>query len=79
MFVKARTGWNDPIYKSFIVRQKACDFSTLTLNAMTRPLLVATASVGASLLASTETISSLYTNSEQYLCADYEYTFLDAD
>ena len=79
MYIKARTGWNEPLFKEFIVRQKSCNLQTLTLTKSVTPIILATAS-GVSSLKAAETggeVANLYTNTEPFLCADYEYDFVD--
>ena len=51
----------------------------MTLTNSARPLVVATASESTSLVAAVGDVSTIYTNSEPYLCADYEYEFVDLD
>jgi hypothetical protein len=49
----------------------------LTPTNSVRPIVVATPTGTSSLTETTDTVSSLYTNSEPFLCADYEYDFID--
>jgi len=77
LYVKARTGYNEPVFKSFTVTQLPCETQTLTLTGGIRPLIVATPSVVDSLIPTTETLASLYTNSQPKRCFDITYTILD--
>ena len=79
LYVKARTGFNEPVYKDFTVTQLECNLQSLTLNSGIRPLIVATPSEHTSFSSTSETVTSLYVNSEPKKCYEIDYTFLDQD